>query len=325
MLNFTPFLERPDFAPWQDKFKAAIARRTDPKRHGDLPKWLASLAALPDVRPSTIDLSQDALKIGQATDMTANATQQLHRCLQEMIPWRKGPFDFFGVHIDTEWRSDWKWQRIAPHLQSLANRRVLDVGCGTGYHGWRMLGDGARYVLGIDPSVRFAIQHAMAQHYIQSEQFDFLPIGIEDLPDNMRYFDTVFSMGILYHRRDPLQHLSELQTALRPGGELVLETLVVDDDFDKVQHGIFTPDDRYAMMRNVWSLATISYLTDSLKQLGFNNVRCVDVNTTSTEEQRTTEWMTFHSLQNFLDPNDPSKTIEGHPAPKRATLLATNL
>ena len=324
MLNFTPFLERPEFAPWQTEFTAAITRRTDPKRHGDLPKWLASLTALPNVKPSVIDLTQDALKIGQATDISPNATQQLHDCLQQMIPWRKGPFDFFGIHIDTEWRSDWKWQRVSPHLQDLTNRRVLDVGCGTGYHGWRMLGDGARYVLGIDPSVRFAIQHAIAQHYIQSEQFDFLPIGIEDLPNNMRYFDTVFSMGILYHRRDPLQHLRELQSALRPGGELVLETLVVDNDFDKVKQGIFTPDDRYAMMRNVWSLATISYLTDSLKQLGFNNVRCVDVNITSTQEQRTTDWMTFHSLQNFLDPNDSSKTVEGHPAPKRATLLATN-
>jgi tRNA (mo5U34)-methyltransferase len=48
----------------------------------------------------------------------------------------------------------------------------------------------------------------------------------------------------------------------------------------------------------------------------------VDISTTSIEEQRSTDWMTFESLEDFLDPNDHSKTIEGHPAPTRAVFLA---
>jgi tRNA (mo5U34)-methyltransferase len=48
----------------------------------------------------------------------------------------------------------------------------------------------------------------------------------------------------------------------------------------------------------------------------------VDVNVTSTQEQRSTEWMSFHSLENFLDPDDHSKTIEGYPAPRRAIITA---
>jgi tRNA (mo5U34)-methyltransferase len=48
----------------------------------------------------------------------------------------------------------------------------------------------------------------------------------------------------------------------------------------------------------------------------------VDISTTSIEEQRSTEWMKFESLKDFLDPEDPSKTVEGHPAPIRAVFVA---
>ena len=57
---------------------------------------------------------------------------------------------------------------------------------------------------------------------------DLLPLGIEHMPTKMAAFDTVFSMGILYHRRSPMDHLRELRELLRPGGQLVLETLVID-------------------------------------------------------------------------------------------------
>ena len=49
----------------------------------------------------------------------------------------------------------------------------------------------------------------------------------------------------------------------------------------------------------------------------------MDIDITSVEEQRATDWMTYQSLKDFLDPNDPTKTIEGYPAPMRATLIAT--
>ncbi|OXE29836.1 hypothetical protein CA163_26525, partial [Vibrio parahaemolyticus] len=48
----------------------------------------------------------------------------------------------------------------------------------------------------------------------------------------------------------------------------------------------------------------------------------VDENVTSVDEQRTTDWMTHNSLPDYLDPNDPSKTVEGYPAPRRAVLVA---
>ena len=32
-------------------------------------------------------------------------TPQIEKVARELKPWRKGPFDIFGLFIDTEWRS----------------------------------------------------------------------------------------------------------------------------------------------------------------------------------------------------------------------------
>ena len=86
---------------------------------------------------------------------------------------------------------------------------------------------------------------------------------------------------------------------------------------------VLVPHDRYAKMNNVYFLPSVAALTGWLEKVGFSDVKCVDIDITSTEEQRATDWMTYQSLKDFLDPNDPTKTIEGYPAPMRATLIAT--
>ena len=318
MISFDSFFQRTEFSNWHAHFQTALDTRTNPKRHGDLPKWLQTLSELPEVQPSQIDLNKDAILIGSPSDLTENQAIELKNALMALSPWRKGPYQLFDTVIDTEWRSDWKWQRLIPHISDLSGRKVLDVGCGTGYHCWRMLGDGANYVMGIDPSMRFLIQHNAIQKYAQDSRFDFLPIGIEDMPEDLPYFDSVFSMGVLYHRRNPINHLYELKHLLQDGGELILETLIIDE----IEGGILTPESRYAQMRNVWSIMTTVKIEELLFKAGFKNIRCVDQNTTSLEEQRQTDWMQFHSLAQFLDPDDISKTIEGYPAPKRGIFIA---
>ena len=304
-------------APWEDELHALATARLQADSHGDLPRWQAALRALPQVQPAHVDLDRDCIAIGRRQDLDPAQHQALEQALRALHPWRKGPFCPFGLQIDTEWRSDWKWRRLREHIQPLQDRLVLDVGCGNGYHLWRMLGAGARLTLGIDPTRLYVHQFAALQHYIGDPRAGLLPLAMEEMPAKMAIFDTVFSMGVLYHRRSPFDHLQELREALRPGGELVLETLVIEGGAGQV----LVPRDRYARMRNVWFIPSVTELQRWLERAGFLEVRCVDVTATTTEEQRSTGWMRFESLAQCLDPDDPTKTVEGYPAPRRAILL----
>ena len=311
-----------NFLKWGDVLHDQLHEFYVANPHGDMTRWKQSYDLLPNVESLSHDLNSSALTF-RSDALTEQDSENLLIGLQGLLPWRKGPFQFFDTNIETEWRSDWKWDRIKEHLAPMHGRTILDVGCGSGYHMWRMLGAGAKRVVGVDPSKLFFWQFEATKKYVNaatntSAPVHLLPFKLEDVPTNLKAFDTVFSMGVLYHRRSPLDHLTELQQTLRPGGEVVLETLVIEGE----EGSVLVPDDRYAMMRNVWFLPSAATLCQWMRRLGFKNVRIVEQNYTSLDEQKTTDWMTYNSLKDFLDPNDHTKTIEGLPAPLRATIIA---
>jgi len=301
-----------------EPLRAALRACLGTLQHGDAAQWQAALDALPELRPGDVELDAARVRCGRPGEIDADTRAGMERALQQLHPWRKGPFELFGVHIDSEWRSDWKWQRISQHISPLSQRLVLDVGCGNGYYAWRMLGAGARHVLGVDPTLLCLAQFRALQHYMADPRALLLPMRGEDLPARLARFDTVFSMGVLYHRRSPFEHLGELFGALRPGGELVLETLVIAGDC----RSVLLPQDRYARMRNVWFLPSPDALLLWLARAGFIDARLADLSATTVDEQRSTPWMRFESLVDFLDPANPTRTVEGHPAPLRGLFVA---
>lgn len=320
MINFSRFYQ--DIADSQlssllESLPAKLADWQRENSHGALPKWEKTLAKLNYPLPDKLDFTE-SVSVGSGQQLSAGQREKLENLLQLLHPWRKGPYDIHGIHIDTEWRSDWKWQRVAPHISSLQNRTILDVGCGSGYHMWRMFGAGAKMVLGIDPSPLFLCQFEAVKK-LAGGQFPvhLLPLGIEDMPAS-EAFDTVFSMGVLYHRKSPIEHLLQLRDQLRDGGELILETLVIDGD----QQTVLVPEDRYGKMNNVWFIPSVAALELWLKRCDFKEIRCVNLDVTSLAEQRTTPWMRNESLVDYLDPHNIDLTVEGYPAPKRATIIA---
>ena len=289
-----------------------VCKNSPANQHGLLPKWFVKLDELPDVELDEIEL-KDAVNL-DARLFDSSQRTKFERQLLDFSPWRKGPFNLLGVHIDTEWRSDLKWRRLAGKLD-FAGKRILDVGCGNGYYMFRMLGAGAHSVLGVDPVALYVVQFLLINKYLKSDQLQLLPIGIEALPVT-NAFDMVFSMGVLYHRRSALDHLSEVKNKLTSGGELILETLVLEGDADAV----LVPKDRYAGMKNVWAIPTVPRLILWLEEAGYNHIEILDLSATSLNEQRQTRWMTSYSLNQFLDPMDHNLTIEGHPAPVRVMI-----
>lgn len=308
--------EKMSLRDWLRDMPDQFSQGMSEKRFGDLPRWRAAVAALPSLEAEVIDLDTNA--ITASGTVSAETLMELETALRGLHPWRKGPYSLFSINIDTEWRSDFKWDRLAHAIDSLEGRRVLDVGCGSGYHCWRMKGAGAAEVIGIDPTPLFVLQFKAIQHYLNIDTVHVLPLALEQLPPKLKAFDTTFSMGVLYHRRSPIDHLTDLRDTLVSGGQLVLETLVVEGDEDTV----FVPPERYARMGNVWFLPSPAALMKWMRKAGFTDIQLVDVNQTTVAEQRSTDWMTFYSLPNFLDSADHNKTVEGHPAPRRAIVTA---
>jgi tRNA (mo5U34)-methyltransferase len=266
--------------------------------------------------PTAYDLQNSVTVHGQLLDEPG--ISGVAGLLRQLAPWRKGPFTLYGIHIDSEWRSDWKWQRLLPHITHLKGRLVLDVGCANGYYLWRMVGAGARCAVGIDPMGRFLAQFTAVQRLLGGDPpVLLLPFTLEQLPP-LAVFDTVFSMGVLYHRRNPLEHLQQLKQQLRPGGELVLETLILPDE----SSALLIPKQRYAQMRNVYVIPSAATLCSWLSSSGFTYLRLVDQTPTTSAEQRCTDWSGQQSLRHTLNPQDPTKTIEGYPAPLRAIVVA---
>lgn len=280
--------------------------------HHDLRRWQEVLSSLPSAQQSELLVDKGRITI------EADYERKHIPKLKQLSPWRKGPFQLGGLHIDTEWRSDWKWERLLPHIHDLKGRRVLDVGCGSGYHLWRSLEAGASFAMGVDPGLLFWAQFLVLKHHLPNLSAYYLPCPFESMPDHLASFDTTFSMGVLYHCRAPLDHLQRLKRTLRPGGELVLETLIIEGG----DREVLTPLDRYAAMRNVWFIPSTGLLATWLTRAGFADIEVVDTNWTTPEEQRATAWMPLQSLQDFLDPHNPERTREGYPAPLRAVIRA---
>ena len=315
--NFYQIIAKNKLSKWLEVLPAQLANWQKSNINNRFNQWLNSIKHLPTIKPYQIDLL-NSVTVESEQPISIGEQQRITQLLKNMMPWRKGPFHLYGINIDTEWRSDWKWERLIPHINNLEGQTVLDVGCNSGYHLWRMVGAGAKLAVGIDPMALYLCQFEAIRKLLGNDQrAHLLPLGIEELP-KLNAFDTVFSMGVLYHRRSPLDHLFQLKDQLVDGGQLVLETLVIDGDL----HQALMPGERYAQMRNVYFIPSVPTMINWLYKCGFSDVKMVDKSVTSLDEQRKTEWMTSDSLADFLDPNDSSKTIEGYPAPMRAVFIA---
>ncbi|RLA63573.1 MAG: tRNA 5-methoxyuridine(34)/uridine 5-oxyacetic acid(34) synthase CmoB [Epsilonproteobacteria bacterium] len=262
-------------------------------------------------RPSSKNYSDVLAKLPDT-----NTFDEIETLAKDLIPWRKGPIDLPGLTLDAEWRSDLKWERIKNHLAPLQGKRVLDIGCNNGYYMFKMAEQSPSLVLGIDPVLHYQTQFNFIQNFFKAPNVHFEMLGVEHLNHFNEFFDTIFSMGIIYHHRHPIQQLLDIKNALRPGGQVILETIGIPG----VAPVALCPMDRYAKMKNIWFVPTLNCLIAWAHKTKFCDIEVIADTLLTPKEQRTTKWSGKQSLIDFLDPEDPTKTIEGHPAPRRFCL-----
>jgi len=282
-------------------------------------KYHTLLSTLHNRPAQFVKLDRDRITIGAMQELSLEEQQRLHDMLVALIPWRKGPFRFYGVDIDAEWRSEMKWNRFVEIGQpQLRGRRILDVGANNLYYMYRMAAHDPEFILGIDPLVRYHFHAAMQRRFVPHLPMAFELLGVDDLHPFQRFFDTVFCMGIIYHRRNPMETLDQLADVLKPGGRLFLESVTIEGDDS---YCLF-PQDRYMKAKGYWFVPTATALTNMVRRAPFKNVELLFEHRLDQREQRRTRWSIYESLEHFLDFSDPEKTVEGYPAPRRAYLRA---
>ena len=286
-------------------------------------KWLTwknikpyqeAIAALPEYTDVQVTLG-DSVEV-HVEGLPAQEATQIKETALLMKPWRKGPFLFNDLFIDSEWQSQIKYNLLEPHFD-LRDKIVGDIGCNNGYYLFRMLSQKPKKLIGFDPSAIYYSQFQFIDHFIKSDIVYEL-LGVEHVEFYEHKFDTLFCLGVLYHRSDPVAMLKSLFKGLNKGGELILDTFMIDGD----EEICLTPKDRYSKIPNIYFVPTVPALINWCHRAGFDSVEVLETMKTESKEQRKTEWIDTQSLEDFLDPNDPEKTVEGYPAPKRVYIKA---
>lgn len=307
----------PALLRWSERLREICDQRLVANDDALLESWKSVLQRMPLLEPGCLDAVGDVVQvIGSAP--SKEATDSLRADLLQLNPWRVGPYQLCGVNVDAEWRSHLKWDRIASKIY-FDGAKVLDVGCNNGYFGFRALAAGAQWVMGVEPFLLYVVQHEIfRRHLADPAAMGVMPIKASEIPSSLKVFDVALSMGVLYHRKDPIGHLDTLHGALRKRGQLILETMAIESDGSDV----IVPQDKFAKMRGIWFMPTVGMLKLWLRRTGFTEIEVVDVSVTDASEQRKTDFMPFESLSDFLDPQDPQRTIEGYPAPVRVVISA---
>ena len=267
-----------------------------------------------DTTDINININEDW--VSATKNISQKETEQLEENLKKLIPWRKGPFNICGIKVDSEWQSNLKYNLLEKHFD-LKDKIVADVGCNNGYYMFRMLSQNPKKLIGFDPSAIFKTQFDIVNHFIKSDMHYEL-LGVEHLEFYEHKFDFIFMLGVLYHRSDPIASLKSLNRALNKGGEIIVDSFMIDGE-DEV---CLVPKERYAMIPNIYFIPTVNCFKNWLHRAGFTDIELIEITKTDEKEQRVTPWTFGMSLDDFRDTNNPEKTIEGYPAPKRAYLKA---
>lgn len=271
------------------------------------------LASMPQIQATNIVID-DVIEIN-ANQNVVFSDDIITKMALALKPWRKGPFKILGNLIESEWDSAIKYNIIKPHLD-IVNKHIADIGCNNGYYMFRMLSLGPKSIIGFDPSAFCKCQFDFINTFINNDiRFELL--GIEDLSHYDKKFDVIICLGVLYHRTNPIDSLKLLKKSLNKNGEIIIDCLILDIDEPLVLSPL-----TYAKMKNVYFIPSIGAIKNWLFRAGFKHIEIIAKKKTNNLEQRKTKWIDGQSLEDFLDPNDDSKTIEGYQAPIRIYIKA---
>jgi len=143
-----------------------------------------------------------------------------------------------------------------------------------------------------------------------------LPLRAEDLPPRLGCFDTVLSMGVLYHAARLRALSASCSMRCVPAASSCWKRW--SSRAMRARAGARGPlrDDAH-----VWFIPARQPCSAGCGARGLSRGAAGRWSRHQTQEQRRTPWMRFESLADFLDPARSRLTREGYPAPLRAVFM----
>jgi len=124
-----------------------------------------------------------------------------------------------------------EWEKFREHLPALQGKRVLDLGCGYGWHCQFALEQGASEVIGLDLSEKML---SKAKALTSNKNISYVRSAIEDFDAPPHSFDVIFSSLALHYIKDLGAVFSKVKKLLVSGGVF----------YYSVEHPIFTSIDK---------------------------------------------------------------------------------
>jgi len=153
-----------------------------------------------------------------------------------------------------------EWHELKKMLPNFKDKRVLDLGCGFGWHCRYAVENGARSVIGIDISQKMLSE---AKNKTKCGNIEYICMPIEDIDFPEESFDVVISSLALHYVKSFEDVLVRVYKCLSKGGDFVFS----------VEHPIFTaqgPQDWYYDDKgNILHWPVDHYFTEGIRNAKF--------------------------------------------------------
>lgn len=128
--------------------------------------------------------------------------------------------------------------------------RVLDIGCSDGYFSFAMEERGAS-VVAFDFVPETATGFATARRILGSTVEYRMDNVYNIRPETYGDFDVVLFMGVLYHLRKPLAALDAIRSVMKPGGQLFVGTMMIDEYVQLPDGGVTSLEALNPLLRTI--------------------------------------------------------------------------
>ena len=153
-----------------------------------------------------------------------------------------------------------EWHELKNMLPDFKDKRVLDLGCGFGWHCRYAVENGARSVIGIDISQKMLSE---AKSKTKCGNIEYICMPIEDIDFPEESFDVVISSLALHYIKSFEDVLDRVYKCLSRGGDFIFS----------VEHPIFTaqgPQDWYYDDKgNILHWPVDHYFTEGIRNAKF--------------------------------------------------------